>query len=43
MGDATWEPRGPAPRLGEHNAAVYGDLLGVHDQELSRLAANKVI
>ena len=33
----------PAPRLGEHNREVLGELLGVDDDELSRLAATKII
>jgi crotonobetainyl-CoA:carnitine CoA-transferase CaiB-like acyl-CoA transferase len=33
----------PAPRLGEHNREVLGELLGVDDDELSRLAAAKII
>ena len=33
----------PAPRLGEHNTEVLGGLLGVDDNELTRLAATKII
>ena len=33
----------PAPRLGEHNREVLGGLLGVDDDELARLAADKII
>ena len=33
----------PAPRLGEHNREVLGDLLGVDDAELARLTAQKII
>lgn len=33
----------PAPGLGEHNAAVFGDLLGLPDGELAQLAADGVI
>ena len=33
----------PAPRLGEHNREVLGELLGVDDAELARLAADKII
>lgn len=29
MSAAGWEPRGPSPRPGEHNRAVYRDLLGI--------------
>ncbi|MBB3344968.1 CoA transferase [Luteimonas sp. RC10] len=31
------EVRGRAPRLGEHNAGVYADLLGIDAEELQRL------
>ena len=33
----------PAPTLGEHNAEVLGDLLGVDDEELARLEAAQII
>jgi crotonobetainyl-CoA:carnitine CoA-transferase CaiB-like acyl-CoA transferase len=33
----------PAPRLGEHNREVLGGLLGVTDDELAQLAADKII
>jgi len=33
----------PAPRVGEHNAAVYGGLLGYSDARLSQLAADGVL
>ena len=32
-----------APRLGEHNAAVYGELLGIHAAELARLRSAGVV
>jgi crotonobetainyl-CoA:carnitine CoA-transferase CaiB-like acyl-CoA transferase len=32
-----------APRLGEHNYEVLGELLGVSDDELARLSADKII
>ncbi len=31
MSAAGWEPRGPVPWPGEHNRAIYGDLLGVDE------------
>jgi crotonobetainyl-CoA:carnitine CoA-transferase CaiB-like acyl-CoA transferase len=33
----------PAPALGEHNAEIYGDLLGYSDDELKTLAEEGVI
>jgi crotonobetainyl-CoA:carnitine CoA-transferase CaiB-like acyl-CoA transferase len=41
-GAGDWRLR-PAPQLGEHNAAVYGDLLGISPRDLSRLRAAGVI
>lgn len=35
--------RGPAPRRGEHNAAVLGEVLGLGDGELRRLAEEGVL
>jgi crotonobetainyl-CoA:carnitine CoA-transferase CaiB-like acyl-CoA transferase len=35
--------RSGAPRLGEHNREVYGDLLGLSDDEIARLRAARVI
>jgi CoA:oxalate CoA-transferase len=33
----------PAPRLGEHNSAVYADLLGLTEEQLISLTARQVI
>ena len=37
------EPRGRAPRLGQHNAEVYADLLGIDADELERLREMGVV
>jgi CoA:oxalate CoA-transferase len=34
---------GPAPRLGQHNADVYGGLLGYSEQRLKELAEDGLI
>ena len=34
---------GPAPLLGEHNEYVFGQLLGIPKEEISRLKENKII
>jgi len=39
MSGARWEPRGPAPAVGQHNARVYGNLLGLSADTLATLAA----
>ncbi|MEX2159182.1 MAG: CoA transferase [Dehalococcoidia bacterium] len=41
-GEGAWELR-PAPRLGEHNVAVYGELLGLAKRDIVRLRAAGVI
>ncbi len=33
----------PAPEVGEHNAEVYGELLGLSDADLERLKAEGVV
>ncbi len=37
------EPTRPAPRLGEHNRAIFGERLGLDDAELSRLRQAGII
>jgi benzylsuccinate CoA-transferase BbsE subunit len=36
-------PRSPAPGMGEHNEAVYGELLGISDQEVMMLKERAII
>lgn len=43
LGETPWKQRGRAPRLGEHNAAVYGELLGIDAAELRRLKLKMVV
>lgn len=38
-----WRQRGRAPHIGEHNAAVYGELLGIDAAELRRLKLKMVV
>ncbi len=42
-GAAPLPVRAPAPTLGEHNATVLGELLGLEPAELARLAAEGII
>jgi len=41
--DSTCAVRGPAPRRGEHNAEVLGELLGLGAEQLRALAASGVL
>jgi crotonobetainyl-CoA:carnitine CoA-transferase CaiB-like acyl-CoA transferase len=34
---------GPAPLFGEHNAYVFGELLGMPEEEISRLVAEEIL
>jgi crotonobetainyl-CoA:carnitine CoA-transferase CaiB-like acyl-CoA transferase len=43
MDRTPWQLRRAAPALGEHNRDVFAELLGVGDEELSRLQAEGVI
>ena len=36
-------PNGPAPLLGEHNAMVFGEILGLSDAEIARLQEADII
>lgn len=38
-----WRVRAPAPRLGEHNAAIYGDELGLSQAECAALQQEGVL
>ena len=38
-----WKQRGRAPHVGEHNEAVYGELLGLEAAEIARLRRTMVI
>lgn len=43
LSETPWEQRGRAPRVGEHNEQVYGELLGLDAAELRRLKMRMVI
>ncbi len=43
LSETPWVHRGRAPHIGEHNAQVYGDLLGMTEQELRRLKMRMVL
>jgi len=43
LSDDPAEIRAPGPTLGQHNAEVYGELLGLGAEELAGLASRKVI
>jgi len=43
MSETPWAQRGRAPRVGEHNEAVYGGLLGLDAAELRRLKMRMVL
>ena len=43
MSESRAEYQRPAPLLGQHNAEVFGDMLGLNADRISRLAASGVI
>ncbi len=43
LSETDWEIRSPAPLLGQHNDLVYGDLLGLEPDEISKLREDGVI
>ena len=43
LSDAPIEPNTPAPRLGQHNAEIYANLLNIDNAELAQLHAKGVV
>jgi benzylsuccinate CoA-transferase BbsF subunit len=43
LSETDWEISRPSPSLGEHNQYVFGDILGIDDEELSALEKDGVI
>ena len=43
LSETPWAQRGRAPHVGEHNAQVYGDILGLSEAELRRLKMKMVV
>ena len=43
LSSTPWKQRGRAPHLGEHNEAVYGDILGLEPGEITKLRRTMVI
>lgn len=43
LSETPWKQRGRAPRAGEHNEQVYGELLGLEPAELRRMKLKMVI
>jgi crotonobetainyl-CoA:carnitine CoA-transferase CaiB-like acyl-CoA transferase len=43
LSQTPWAIRRPAPRLGEHNEAIYGGCLGVSREELLLLGRTGII
>ena len=43
LSQTPWKQRGRAPHAGEHNSAVYGELLGLDEAAVRRLRMKMVI